>query len=116
MGKNRLKAGGRAQHVKISFERGRTGNGMLTQTKVFSISSKTLDEQKIKPNRTANNKRTNRGQDDYLLRLGKKYRIVTQRVNRGKTSCCSALLSIERTGVVKIEEWQGNFPPQFSLT
>ena len=116
MGKIKLKAGGKVEHVKISFDRGRIGNGALTQTKVFSISPQTLKEEKIKPDRiVVNNKRMNRGQDEYFLRPGKKYRIVTQRINKGKMSSCSASLVVERNGAVKIEKWQGDFPPQFSL-
>jgi len=115
MGKIKLKAGGKIRCVRISFDRGRTSNGALTQTRVFSISPQISKEQKIKPDRTENNKRTNKGRDDYLLQPGKKYRIFTQRIDKGRTSYCEAILVVERNGAVQIEDWQGNFPPQFSL-
>jgi len=99
--------------VKISFKRGRMNDGSLVQTKVFTISSK--KEKRIKPDHIKPNKRSNQTREIYTLLAGKKYRIETLRTKKGKTYRSSAILVVEKTGKIRIEDWKGDCPPNFSI-
>lgn len=109
----RKKMGKAKTNVKLSFERGKMSNGWLIQTVVFLLSFK--KERKLKPDSEKKNNRTNRGRENYTLLAGRKYRVVTRRVKKGRSTCSSAILAVEKNGEIRIEKWQGNFPPQFSL-
>lgn len=104
------------KEVVISVERGTMGNGMRTETKVFSISSK--KEKKLSPINAIWNRPKQRGKDYYKLLAGQKYCIETTSIKNGKGFSGLAILVVDKnngTTEVEIVEWKGSFCPQFSI-
>lgn len=92
--------------VEISFERGRTSRGALTQTKVFPMSQNRKNKKKkikrLNPVRIEENP-GNRGRDYYNLLPGE-YCVVTKKIkNRGRGSCITQDLIVGKDDEYRFE-------------